>query len=556
MENLCTVCFGMIILTETGFLMERSEIKMYSDVKLSVQEILEKRNFRNTKVIAGTGGLYRTVKWIHVMEVTQIEQLLNGSELILSTGMGLKESKEIFLAFFKQLIDSNAAGLCIELGTYMASIPEEIIELANLHHFPLIVFYEKVRFVDITQDLHTLLIKKHYQMISDLEEYSHQLNQLLLKSNPQQKILNLLHKYVNMSVCFIQNQGETYIVSNKSSKEQKQILQLLKGENIQKHMNIAHQSIQALNQKFADLFIISESGPISEFETLILDRSATALAQYILRTLYVEERRRTEVTEWIQKWLEGAHSEDQISRFLSGLDPDLEPNGCVVLLFKIDQLDEGNPEITYLKILFRSVFLSHGFFLLSTIRENKIIFILVNKRKNNDWKHRIKVGIHHIQQALVEDRKFVQIKFSIGKFMEHLSEIKKSYHTAQETFIIQEKIPKACFSYFYEELFIFRLVSIANEQGALDDFISDYLNPVLQYDQQNNGKLMETLKTYLKCNGSKQETATKLYIVRQTLYQRLQKLNELLGENFMDFYKRQAIEFAITAYEYVSSPKS
>ncbi|MEH7107330.1 PucR family transcriptional regulator ligand-binding domain-containing protein, partial [Bacillus sp. JJ1764] len=82
-----------------------------------------------------------------------------------------------FLAFFKQLIDSNAAGLCIELGTYIPCIPEEIIELADLHHFPLIVFYNKVRFVDITQELHTLLIKKHYQMISDLEDYSNRLNQ-------------------------------------------------------------------------------------------------------------------------------------------------------------------------------------------------------------------------------------------------------------------------------------------------------------------------------------------------------------------------------------------
>lgn len=184
-----------------------------------------------------------------------------------------------------------------------------------------------------------------------------------------------------------------------------------------------------------------------------------------------------------------------------------------------------------------------------------MIFILLNKRKNSDWRPRVEAGIHDIQNQLVEDQKFAQIKFSIGKFIDQLSDIKKSYHTAQETLIIQEKMPTECFSYFYEDLYIFRLVSIADEKGALEDFISDYLGPVLIYDQQNNGKLMETLKVYLKCNGSKQETATSLYIVRQTLYQRLQKLKELLGKDFMNPYKRQAIEFAITAHEYQFASK-
>lgn len=406
---------------------------MITDVTLSIQEILKSKHFKNGKVVAGKAGLYRTVKWVHVMEVTQIDQLLNGNELILTTGVGWKGNKEIFLAFCKELIDSNAAGLCVELGTYIPSIPDEIIELANLHHFPIIAFYNQVRFVDITQDLHTQLIKKQHQMISDLVDNSHQL--------------------------------------------------------------------------------------------------------------------------WIQKWLEGVHSEEQIDRFLSELEPNLKPNGCVVVLLKIAQSDEKNSEVTHLKLLFHSIFQSHGFFLLSTIRKNYIIFIMLNKRKNKDWKIRIETGLHQIQEEWAGKQNFAQVKCSIGKFINRLSNVKKSFDTARDTLIIQEKMPIECFSSFYEDLYIFRLVALANERGVLDEFISDYLGPVLHYDEQNNGKLVETLKMYLKCNGSKQETAAKLYIVRQTLYQRLHKLNELLGEDFMEFYKRQAIEFAITAYDYLSSSK-
>jgi len=254
-----------------------------------------------------------------------------------------------------------AAGLCVELGHYIQDIPDEIVELANLHHFPLIVFYKKVRFVDITHDLHTLIIKKNYQMISDLEQYSNRLNHLLLTSNPQQKILKLLYDHLRMSVFYIPTQGEIQVFQKEPSVKQNQILQLLKESKLHTRLNIARQSIQALNQKFADLMIMSDSEYIT-YESLILDRSATALAQNILRELHIEERRKTKETEWILKWLEGAQNEEQINRYLSDYEPGLKVNGCIVFLLKNDQVDEKDSEITHLQILSRSVFQSKVFF--------------------------------------------------------------------------------------------------------------------------------------------------------------------------------------------------
>lgn len=53
------------------------------------------------------------------------------------------------------------------------------------------------------------------------------------------------------------------------------------------------------------------------------------------------------------------------------------------------------------------------------------------------------------------------------------------------------------------------------------------------------------------CNGSKQETAGHLFIVRQTLYHRLKQLEDLLGSDLMQPGKRQALEFAAMAHEYL-----
>lgn len=62
---------------------------MKSNYYFSVEDILVRKYFEHAKVIAGHNGLSRQVKWVHVVEVTSIKNLLNGNELILSTGIAL-----------------------------------------------------------------------------------------------------------------------------------------------------------------------------------------------------------------------------------------------------------------------------------------------------------------------------------------------------------------------------------------------------------------------------------------------------------------------------------
>lgn len=528
---------------------------MNFEVKLSVKEILENKQFKHARVIAGKSGLYRLVRWVHVLEITSIENLLNGNELILSTGVGWKGDIDSFSSLVQQSIDSNAAGLCIELGTYISQIPQHIIDLADSCNFPIIIFFKKVKFIDITQEIHSLLIQKHYKVLSDLEEYSSRLNQLLLSSNPHKKILQLLHDYLKVTVFYVSSRGETQVISKKTTTEQEQIIHLLREGKVPDHINIAHQSVQALNQTFADLFIISEWEEITEFESLILDRSSTALAQSLLRELYIEEQKKTHEAEWVRNWLHGDNSDEQIYRYLSELEPNLEPNKCTVLLCTANNLEKISSEHTYLKLYIRSIFEKKGIFLLSHHEKNKMVFILLNMREDTSFKHRVQEGIECLDKSeFIKNKKLSNLSFSVGKLVNNLSEVKNSYYTAKETMNIREKMSNL-HSYFYEDLYIFRLVLAANDQGVLHEFIYDYIGPILLHDQQNNGELLKTLKIYLQCKGAKKETAEQLHIVRQTLYHRLDRLYELIGRDFMESYKRQAIEVSISAYEYASTSK-
>ena len=49
---------------------------------ITINEILERKHFERTEVIAGEDGLNSNVKWVHVVEVINIKKLLNGMSSI------------------------------------------------------------------------------------------------------------------------------------------------------------------------------------------------------------------------------------------------------------------------------------------------------------------------------------------------------------------------------------------------------------------------------------------------------------------------------------------
>lgn len=533
--------------------MVKGDERMHEHFQFTVADALKRKHFEHTEVIAGHHGLNRIVKWVHVVEVTNIYNLLRGKELILSTGVGWKENESLLLSFLQQLIECDASGLCIEIGTYTSSIPQEVIQLADEHHFPLILFLKEVPFVEITQDIHTYLINRHYQMIANLETYSQQLNKKLLSIDHYYDILKFLHHYLGHQVLFQMNGKEVEFVPDCSEKKKREWLAYVEQPSKQS----ASQAIQLFHNEYARLLIVSAAQEISEFDLLILDRTATAIAQHLLRDLYVEEKRRMQEQEWLKGWLEGEHHFQAISDYLADHDPELKPKGGCVSICKFKSLKQhANLDLTYFKLLFRTIFEQQGFYIFSVDLRNSIVFIMLNKRSAKTWKTRMQEGVQRLMESdFMRTKKVPCFLFGVGKFVENLSLINKSYQTALETNKIQHHLGKKATSCFYEDLHTARIISFIHQYGDLHEIVMEYLEPVIQYDKKHNGQLMETLKVYLACNGSKKETAERLFVVRQTLYHRIQKLEQLLGEDFMTPEKRLAIELMIQAYEYLAASR-
>src|SRR5271170_1831469 len=110
-------------------------------------------------VVAGGERLDTPVRWVHAIELTDVARLLRGGELVLSTGIALPDDDRLLAAYVTELADVGVAGLAVELGRrYAGSLPGALVTAAKQAGLPLIAFEREVAFIEITEAVHARII--------------------------------------------------------------------------------------------------------------------------------------------------------------------------------------------------------------------------------------------------------------------------------------------------------------------------------------------------------------------------------------------------------------
>ncbi|ELK46548.1 PucR family transcriptional regulator [Halobacillus sp. BAB-2008] len=521
--------------------------------RISMKDVLNRKHFDSAKVIAGHNGMNRLVKWVHVFEMIDVRSNLKGGELVLSTGFGWKDDDGLFVHLLHQLIDRKVAGICIELGSFVHAISDEALSIAEENDFPIIVFEEEVSFVEITQDIHANLINHQYELISNLEDYAQRLNKRVLAIDNYFEILKYLQQYVNCQLVYIAKDHKVVTIPGLREVDREKVISDLNRRSKEQSKHVIKQPVHVFDREFASIYLVCNRREFGEFESLLLDRTATALAQYLLRELYTEEKRKAKETEWLVEWLQGVHTMEEIRDHLTHYKIRSEISGAIVLTVKLHMSESqaNNPDITYLNMLLHNIFDQNGYFVFPVEKRHLLTFILLDKKDGEEWKPRLKKGIDRLCKiSMLHDSSIESFQIAGGKYVKRLDQLWESYETAQETLGIQDKLPCGNEKYFYDDMHMYRLISLVHKHSSLDSLVHEYLEPIIDYDEKHHTNLLETLRVYLACNGSKKETASRVFVVRQTLYHRLEKLEMLLGADFMESEKRQVIEFALLAHEY------
>lgn len=539
---------------------------MSSDWRLTVAESIKRPLFQHAEVVAGSRGLSRPVRWVHVLESADSCQYLNGGELILSTGLGFGGAREKRLAYLSELIRRKAVGLCMELGEYIPHIPEDMREMADHHEFPLIVFHRPVRFVDITQDLHEHLISRQMQALRDLEAYSRSLQQLSLQTQGIPKVLQQFQTAVQTQVFLYPPDGLTQFVPPLPQSVQTELVELMRGHfsrgeqtdtaavtfPLTDSKQLVYQPIMAMGHLLAYVGLILYERQTDEYLLLTLDSTVGALAQIMMRKMFVEEQALATENRLFDDLIANRPIPEELMRSLMGLaSTGKPPLYHAMLLSFARQPADGQTDLLPphdLNAVFRSVLSRLGYRAFIRCTGNRFMFLLVEKQTIADSRRQLQKTMQELaricKQMLGQS---VQIGFGISRAGRRLSDAGKHLAEAEQALAFQHEAQ----SPFFADLGLFRLLFHIPHDPVLKNFIHDYLEPLLAHDNEHGSQLVQTLRVYLDTNQSKQEAAEKLFIHRQTLYHRLEKIAECLGDDFLQPHRRLCLEIALRALNWL-----
>ncbi len=183
---------------------------------ITIGEMLELERFKTFKCVAGRDGFKRRVEKISLLDyeiVKPLESQFLPYEFSLSSLLGAKNNPELILMSVKYLFESGVSGLAIK-NIYYDELPDEVIEYADEHEFPIFLFDNSVYFEDLITDVRDVL--RDIERNRDRERKLDSLMEGYLSEKECEKLYNELSNYTDQGyiVTYLKNKKDITHIDN------------------------------------------------------------------------------------------------------------------------------------------------------------------------------------------------------------------------------------------------------------------------------------------------------------------------------------------------------
>jgi purine catabolism regulator len=145
---------------------------------LTVREVLQLPALAGSRLVAGRDGLDRVVRRANVMEVPDIQPWVKPHQLLLTTGYPLRAQPERLTGLVADLDELGLAALAVKLHRYLTALPAEMLAEADRRALPVILLSDEVGFDDILNQALTGILNRQTAVL----ERSEQVHRALVSS--------------------------------------------------------------------------------------------------------------------------------------------------------------------------------------------------------------------------------------------------------------------------------------------------------------------------------------------------------------------------------------
>ncbi|MGA5162331.1 PucR family transcriptional regulator [Streptomyces pseudogriseolus] len=531
---------------------------------ITVQRALELPGLRGglPEVVACAERLGRTVRWVHAGEVPHIASLLKGGELLLTTGYGLGTRPADQRAFVRTLAERGIAALVVELGPRFTRLPAALVDAARSAGLPLVQLHREVPFVAVTEEIHTEIVNGHYALLQRAEEVHRRCTEALLGGGGVPQVLEILAGFTGNPV-FLETTDGRLLYAAGEGPEGAEPLQVWEGLRERQRDDPPTGTVLVdvpgggpgsggVRARLVLLPVRSAPQPVHR---MAAERAAGVLALVLMQARQEEElaaRGRGDFLTDLAEGRVGAEDAPAQARVL-GFKPGPGPLLPVVMRLG----DTLSPQGGGWAVLARAVgeeLSSLGVPVLLGVRpvEGRVPLLLALRAEKDRPSvadrvaAALRAGVERAGMLRPGGRPPVVVVGPAGGW----AAVPTGLRHAVETATAAQGLPERPW-YDARRLDIDLLLWRLRDHPDLADFVDRAIGPVLAHDRRSRPVLLPTLETYLAHAGRKAETARELHLNRQTLYNRLARIGELLGTDLDDPQTVLTLSLALRARRHV-----
>ncbi|GGU94118.1 transcriptional regulator [Streptomyces filipinensis] len=532
---------------------------------ITLQRALELPGLRSglPEILAGADRLGRTVRWVHAGEVPNIASLLKGGELLLTTGYGLGTRPAEQRAFVRTLAERGIAALVVELGPRFTRLPAALVDTARSAGLPLVQLHREVPFVTVTEEIHTEIVNGHYALLQRAEEVHRRCTEALLGGGGVPQVLGILAGFSGNPVFLETADGRLLYAAGEGPEgaDPLQVWEGLRGPHKDAPpptgsvlVDVPGGGPGTAGSVRARLVLLPVRSPLTPVHRIAAERAAGILAVVLMQARQEEELAARGRGDFLTDLAEGritAEDAPAQARVL-GFKPGDSPLLPVVMRIG-DSLSPGGGWAVLARAVSEELAAVGVPVLLGVRPVEGRVLVLLGLRSESERSTvadrvaaALRAGVERAGMRRPGSPPPVVVVGVAGGWAAASAGLRHAAETATAAQGLTDRP-----WYDARRLDIDLLMWRLRDHPDLAAFVDRAIGPLRDHDHRSKPPLLPTLETYLAHAGRKAETARELHLNRQTLYNRLARIGELLGTDLDDPQTVLALSLALRARRHV-----
>jgi purine catabolism regulator len=500
------------------------------------------------EVVAGRGGLDRTIRWVHAGEVPHMASLLRGGELLLTTGMGIGPRATDQRRFVAELAARQVAALVIELGDTWPALPPALVAAAEQHGLALVELHRAVPFVAVTEAIHTEIVNHHYELLRRAEELQGRFTELILQGGGIPGVLALLAEAVANPVFLETADGRLlyHAAPPASAAEDDPVGAWTQAAGEAATLGVAAPVPTGDGAPPGRLVALPVDAPLEPFAAPAVDRAAGIVALALLRTRQEDELLARGRGDLLSDLTDGRVAPDRAAARAAAMGFSARAGALLPVVARLVAPRAGATAswAPALRDLERDLAALGVPALVGVDPRDGGLLVLLGLRDGGE-RDALATRAAAVLHAAAQDDAGTVAVVAVGAAGPWES-IATALRETAESGAAAAGLPAAAW-HDATRMQLDRLLWRWRDQDELAAYVERVLGPLVAYDARRKHRLMPTLEALCAHGGRKSETARALHLNRQALYDRIARLEEVLGVDTGDTHTLLGLHLALQA---------